>query len=664
MPLPIQVKKKIKRVIDRIRKTGIASISDLRSLAKVMGVGLPREADGRARYRRVLTQSEYVTPEDVVISAGWYDPQRIVKESLEKDAVAIFCDRKTKECFPQPNVIGVDKPLECVQRLEQYLLSRLRLKTITITGSVGKTTTSDLIYQVVSGAFPTFSGSSATNSHGGILRNIQRLTPKYKFWVQEVGGIQPGYVESTACVLRPCVTVLTNIGDSHLKTYITKENTFHDKSSLERYLQSDGVVIINADDEMLSAAAYSHKKITVSLRKADADYFAKDIQTVPEGLRFTAVCPDGKEYPVRLNLYGAYNAYNALSAMAVGRHFGIPMDKILERLDNYAPSGIRQNMVHIGGYSLMVDVFSAEPMSVLGSAATLARLSPAPGGRRIFCSGFMNKLGEASPRLHEKLGYDLAKLPIDLIVLYAGESKYTYEALVKSGCKNALFFESRDELDRWIRDNIRHEDIVFFKCGQSAAGLAKTIDHVFGTAFQNEQQYNCGSVKEQEGFVFRLRQDNIAEIERYIGSEMTVTVPEKYGDYAVVRISPGAFRNNKTVRTVKIPDSVAHIGEEAFCKCTALTNVILPSGCRYIGKNAFSDCTALTGIIIPEGTLHIDRQAFCNDKSLKNAVIPASIGFLGEDCFKNAEDLTIQTAEGSYAAQYAKDNSLSVKTDP
>ena len=101
-------------------------------------------------YNRLLTQSEYVTSEDVVISAGWYNHSRIVEESLKKGAVVIFCDTKTKEAFPQQNVIGVDDPLSCVQDLERYLLRNFHGKCITITGSVGKTTTTGLINTIFS----------------------------------------------------------------------------------------------------------------------------------------------------------------------------------------------------------------------------------------------------------------------------------------------------------------------------------------------------------------------------------------------------------------------------------------------------------------------------------------------------------------------------------
>lgn len=611
-------------------------------------------------YNRLLTQSEYVTSEDAVISAGWYNHSRIVEESLKKGAVVIFCDTKTKEAFPQQNVIGVDDPLSCVQDLERYLLRNFHGKCITITGSVGKTTTTGLINTIFSNCFRTLTGHSMSNSHGAILRNIQKLTAQHQYWVQEVGAVQPGYIESSACVMAPDVVVLTNIGESHLNTYITKDNIFKDKSSLERYEKKDGVVVINSDDDILRNAEYSHRLITVSLKDSSADYYGKNLSTTAYGLNFTLVCADG-EFPVCLKLFGNHNAYNAMQAIAVGRYANIPMGKILELISSYAPSGMRQNMIHVGGYSLLLDVFNAEPKTVIGAAETLMQIPKPDNGKRIFITGHIDKLGKDSAMLHEKLGRDLSALDLDQIVLFAGDSKFTYKGLLECGFKRALLMESREELEEWMRKNITRNDIVAFKSGQFEAALAKSIDHVYGTAFQNEQQYNEGKLVEKDGFIYRLRQDNIAEIEKYTGTDINVEIPSEYDGHVVTRIRRGAFRRNLNLQSIVIPDSVVNIGEEAFYICPKLKHVKLPSSLLYIDKNAFNYCKSLETIEIPSGAIHIGRHAFYDCVNLKSINIPDSVGFLGEDCFAHCTHLTAVVSAGSYVASYFKDNNLNAK---
>lgn len=632
--------------------------SRLKSFADILGITLPDPLRGLT-YNRVLTQSEYVTSEDVVISAGWYSHHRVVAESLEKNALLIVCDRATKADYPQENVIGVDDPLECVQRFERAMMKHFCGKLIAITGSVGKTTTTGLINTVIKdSALPlVFTCESMSNSHGAILRHTQRISPLHRWWVQEVGGVQPDYIESSACILQPDIVVLTNIGESHLNTYLTRENILHDKTSLERHAKPNGYVIINKDDEMLRNATYTHPVITVSLQDPTADYYAKDIQTTMDGLWFTAVCSAG-EFPVQLNLYGNYNAYNALSALAVGMLAKIPVKKILASLSRYTPSGMRQNMLRIGGYTMMVDVFNAEPKTVLGAAQTLAQIERPQGGRRLFITGHIDKLGEHSAAMHEALGHELAKLDLDGFVLYGGDSKYIYKAMTEDGKNNVILTHSREELENWMRKNIRREDLVFYKSGQFETALAKSLDHVYGTAFRNEEQYNQGTLVEKDGFVFRLRRENIAEVEKYTGSDTDVVIPDTVEGHTVLRIRDAAFRKNYDLRSLTIPDSVVNIGAEACYICPKLKTLVLPKHLRIIGKNAFNDCKALEEVVIPDGTIHIDRHAFYDNTSLRNITIPESVGFLGEDCFGHSKSLTVHAPKGSYAASYAAENGL------
>jgi len=480
--------------------------------------------------------------------------------------------------------------------------------------------------------------------------------------VQEVGGVQPGYIESTARFLCPDIVVLTNIGESHLNLYGSKENILKDKGSLERCAQADAVVVISKDDDTLRNAAFSHRVITCSLQDPSADYYADQIRTELDGIHFMAHSAEG-EYEVHLNLYGDYNAYNALFAMAVGRLAGISMPRIVELLATYYPSGMRQNLIRVGGYSLLVDVFNAEPKTVVGSAETLVKMPVTGKGRRIFVTGHIDKLGPESAKMHDEVGRKLAKLDLDLIVLYAQDSKYTYQALLEEGFTNALLMETREELDDWLRNNITREDVVFFKSGQFAAALVKSIDHVFGTSYQNEQQFNEGRVVNCNGYKIRLRMDHIAEIEGYTGTETDLILPQRYEDYTVIRIAPFAFRRQRSITSVTIPDTVVNIGREAFYICPKLKTVKLPRQLKIIDNNAFNYCKALETVEIPEGTIHIGRHAFYDCLSLKWIKIPDSVGYMDRKVFgldKPVENrqMRIICSRGSFAEQYAKEYGL------
>ena len=601
----------------------------LGTIARVIGAELPEGLRGGVRVGRVLTQPLYVSEGDVVIS-GWYPRTKTVAEALERGAAAVFCSKEVKASFPQEKVIAVDDPFRCVCLYEQWRTKHCPAKRVVITGSVGKTTTTGLISAVLSASFKTFTSQSMANSHDAVLRNVQLLERSHQYWVQEIGGVHPGYIESSAVFLQPDIVVLTNIGDSHLDLYGTRENILWDKASLERHAKPGAAVIINADDALLSRAAFTHRVIRCSLYDPAADYYADGLQTTLDGLRFT-VHFDGESRDVRLHLYGEHNAYNALSAFAVGRLAGLAPERIIRALESYHTDGMRQNLVRIGGYTLFVDAFNAEPKTVLGAAQTLAAMPVEEGGRRIFVTGHIDKLGKDSAEKHAALGRELAKLDLDLVLLFAGDSRYTYEAMKALGCRNALLMSSRDELEDWLEQNITRKDLVFFKSGQFKASLGRSVDHVFGTAFQNELQWNDGRLVEEDGFVFRVHKDQFAELEACQGKAAAVTVPDHVGDSRVTRIAPRAFAGNTRLETVILPDSVRNIGREAFLGCRRLREARLSARLKIIEDGAFSGCRALERIEIPAGTIHIGDRAFSGCAALPGLPLPASVGYVGEN---------------------------------
>ncbi len=632
---------------------------NLGEFAKIIGAELPETANIAIPFKKVLTQSYYATQGDYIIDTGWYNSENTISESITKGAAAIFCSPELKEKFPQDFVYSVKNPRKAVERFVTWKTQKSKVKKIVITGSVGKTTTTGLINSIIANSYNTLNHDPMSNSYGAILRTVQKLTQDHEYWVQEVGGVQPGYIESSAVFLKPDIVVLTNISDSHLNLYKTKENIFYDKSSLERFAGKNAQIIINYDDPILKNADYTHKIITVSLKDPSADYYAKDILMNCDGLTFTAVCKRKKEIKIHLNLYGEYNAYNALYAIAVGNLTGVDLEKMPELLKRYHPNGMRQNRMSIGGYSIFVDVFNAEPKTVLGAAKILESLPLSEKGRKIFVTGHIDKIGDASIQMHKDLGKELAKLNLDIILLYAGDSRYTYEGLKEAGFKNAILMNTREELDDWLRKNATRQDEIFFKSGQFEACLVKTVDHIFGTSLQNALQFNNGYTVMKNDYQFHIRKDNIAEITGYIGNDSELVFPSGYENNISTRISPLAFSKNNTITSVVIPDTVSVIGREAFYRCFKLKTVQLPENLLFIDKNAFNSCTSLEEIEIPRNVIHIDRKAFYDCKKLKRAIIYENVGFIGDDTFNNvAEEFEIVCSKESYAEKYAKEKGI------
>lgn len=520
-------------------------------LAKIIDAKYDEKVLKNASMNRVLTQSVYTKPGDAIIVGPWYSATKTIEEALEKGATVVFCEEKYKNEYFDDRLVSIDNAIMCIEKLVKYCEKGSKAKRITITGSVGKTTTTGLINSVMDNEFKTLTTHSMSNSHGAILRHFQQLDPSYEYWVQEVGGAQPGYIESSAKMLKSDIVVLTNIGISHMDKYRSIEGIFYDKSSLERYAKDDAIVILNYDDKILKNGKYTHKIISFAINEEGVDFKAKNIKQKKEGLEFDVVCEYGTE-TVKLNLFGKYNVYNALAAIAVGCNVGVPLKQIVEDLKKYTPNGMRQNMQHIAGHTLLIDCFNAEPKTVFGSAETLSEMIiDEEGGRKIFVTGHIDKIGERSAELHKELGKKLAQLDIDIILLYAGDSKYTYEGLIEEGYENAILMESRDDLDQWLRDNITPKDITFYKSGQFEAALIKTIDHVYGTNFQNEQQFNEGTIINKGDYSYKLRKDDIVELIKYNGNNANPELLDKLEQGNIIRIGFAAFSRNNSIKKME-----------------------------------------------------------------------------------------------------------------
>lgn len=635
----------------------------IEDLAEIIGAYpvTKEKTDLDSPVERVFTQSVYARKNTAVIAARWYDVDSTVKEALERGACAVFTTEKDAVRYNDPRVMAVRDPLDSVERFEKWCEKDCYAKRITITGSVGKTTTTGLINTVISDYYNTLTRHSASNSHGAILRGFQDLKPEHEYWVQEVGGVQPHYIESSAYMMHSDAVVLTNIGVSHLDKYVTKEEIFRDKSSLERYAKLNAVVIINKDDPILKSADYCHRVITFAVKDKTADYFCENVTTTDKGLELDVICGVGEIFHVKTNLFGDYNAYNVLAAVAVGKWAGIPTDNIIQSIGKYRPSGMRQNMLNIGGYRILVDCFNAEPKTVLGSAQTLSQINLKNEGRKIFITGHIDKLGENSAKMHAELGHQLSGLDVDIMCFYAGDSRYTYEAVKEDGFENALYFDDRDELDDWIRNNVKSNDVTFYKSGQFEAALAKTIDHVYGTKMQNEQQFNEGKIYEQGDYQVKLRQDDIAELHKYSGKRKHEKLPAEYEGKKIIRISGGAFNHNHDIEEVDIPDNVVNIGQEAFYACDNLKKVTLPKNLKIIERSAFNYCRCLQRLELPKGTIHIDYRAFRDCIQLEEIIIPDTVGYIGEEAFKGCDNLTIVCPKGSYAEKYALDHDINFR---
>lgn len=247
------------------------------------------------------------------------------------------CDFENTLLITDTNEDGYSIITDAYIRASHYIRSIHKSKVIALTGSVGKTSTKEMIEAVLRAHYknPLVSKGN-NNSMFSITRNIQKLKRPTNVYLQEVGAFAPRTIEISAKQLEADMAVYTNIGVSHVESYGSREELAKDKLSLSTYGKPDGLAFVNYDDEILMSHPFTQKVITYSLRNEEADYYAKNIEKTEEaGLRFTIVDKlSGEEHNAEVFVPGEHNVLNAVVAYAVGRALKLSRKKFSQASRN------------------------------------------------------------------------------------------------------------------------------------------------------------------------------------------------------------------------------------------------------------------------------------------------------------------------------------------
>jgi len=538
-----------------------------------------------------------------------------------------------------------------------YIRSIHKAKIIGVTGSIGKTSTKEMIESVIRSHYkkPMVSEGN-NNSFYAIGRNIQSLKRPTNVYLQEVGAASPRVVEFSARQLECDIAVYTNISTPHLDQYGSVANILKDKASLSDYGKEDGLAIINFDEPMLMAYPFRQKKITYSLRNPEAMYFAKDIQPTEDGFTFK-ICSrgdDGKltEADAQVHALGEHNVLNAVTAWAVGKALNLAEEEILAGIEAYRPSGMRQNLIRACGFNVFADCYNSNQVAIEGSLRAMDQMLLAEGGRRIAVLGDVLSLGERSEEIHREIGRTIKDHKVDKLICYGNDMRFACEEAVRDGV-DAVFFSDRQRsaMEDEIRRVLRPEDVILFKASH-VVNLGSTMDRLFGT--DTNESISIGHHQ------FRLTQDEQLEyyafadgasVKTCLSQEESVVIPTHIEAVVLDEFLEFQGREGNVTRAL----AVEKIGKTAFRGKTHVHHVQLPETLIRIRDGAFKG-SGLEEITIPEGTLAIGSQAFAQCENLKEIVIPESVKELGEDILKDSPQAVICCRQGSCADAYAQAN--------
>jgi UDP-N-acetylmuramoyl-tripeptide--D-alanyl-D-alanine ligase len=321
--------------------------------------------------------------------------------------------------------IAVDDPLMAVQRLAVYHRRQLTPTVVGITGSVGKTSTKEVVAAVLRRRFRTLKSKRSFNSDATLPTTLLQLVPEHEVAVLELGMWAPGEIRFLASLARPHVGIVTNVGPSHLERLGSMEAIVAAKAELPESLPEDGWCILNADDEQVAAMASltSAQVLTYGLSAAADIRAAEIVSHGLEGLSFRIDAGD-ESLAVRVPLIGRHSVHNVLAAVAVGRVLGMAWDEIVAALQDQ-PEQLRLFVVAgVGGSTIIDDTYNAAPASNLAALSLLDDLD----GRRIAVLGDMLELGAAEETGHRLVGRRVAEVAQVLVAVGSRAYWYVEEA--------------------------------------------------------------------------------------------------------------------------------------------------------------------------------------------------------------------------------------------
>ena len=368
------------------------------------------------------------------------------------------------EKYENKNIIEVEDTIKALGDIATYKrnLYGKDFPVVGVTGSVGKTSTKDIIANVVSQKYKTLKTQGNNNNEIGLPFTIFNLKD-HEAAVIEMGMNHFNEISKLTKIAKPTISVITNIGTSHIGNLGSRENILKAKLEILEGMDKK-VLVINNDNDLLHKYNLENKDVekhTYGIEN-ESDVMAEDIILNENESEF--VCNlKGEKFKVKVPVGGIHFVYNALCAATVGNILGLSIEQIKKGIETFELTKKRMDITELkNGVTIINDSYNASFESM---QASLKYLSGLKNDRKIAVLGDMFELGEYSKELHEKVGKEVAKNNIDILLCSGNNSKYIVEAAKESGMdkNNIYYFKDKNEIQEFIRNICKEGDAILFK---------------------------------------------------------------------------------------------------------------------------------------------------------------------------------------------------------
>lgn len=399
----------------------------------------------------------------VGIKGESFDGNAFYEEAFQKGASACLLDSFEGALQDEDErvIILVKDTVIALQKLAAYVRSQLNIPVIAVTGSVGKTTTKDLIASLLSQKYKVLKSPGNLNGQIGLPLNILKYQDE-DVLVLEMGMNDFGQIETLSKIAQPTIAVITNIGTAHLGILGSRENILKAKLEILSGMANETPIVLNYDNDLLKDVKLENHPTIFCSTKEKMDYYATDIHVTKEKTEFVVHTQNKKEV-IKLPLMGEIFVSNALLAIAVGSLLNLDLATMKQGLENLNTQNTHMQFISLKNGSTLIDDSYNSNLEALASA--LKTLLQYPGNRHIAVLGDILELNEYAKTIHEQVGALKEIQKVDALFLQGENAYYIGKSAEKNGLdpQKIHYFTTKEELTHVLSSFLKEKDICLIK---------------------------------------------------------------------------------------------------------------------------------------------------------------------------------------------------------
>jgi len=411
-----------------------------------------------------------------------FNGNQFAEKAMRKGAVGAIVDediaQNVLDKYEDRVIIKVENTIKALQDLAKYKRDKYNIPVIAVTGSVGKTSTKDMIASVLSAKYDVLKTEGNLNNEIGLPLTLLKLN-NHTAVVVEMGMNHFGEIHKLTNIAKPTIAVITNIGTSHIGNLGSRENILKAKLEILDGLSKQGKVFVNNDNDLLHKFYIENKEyniITCGINE-ESDFFGYDINLNEKSSNY-AVNINNTRRNISVPIGGKHYIYNSLIAVAIGNTLRVDIKDIIQRIEKCELTKMRMNVQTVKNNILLInDTYNASYESMKYAIEYLGNIE---NRNKIAVLGDMGELGEFSIGLHRKVGEEVFKNGIDILITVGRDAKYIAERLkeLKNNQNNIYQCENADDAIHILNNILQEDDAVLVK-GSRMMKLERIIDRSF-----------------------------------------------------------------------------------------------------------------------------------------------------------------------------------------